>query len=40
MNLALPADLSCPRVSTCAGGITLSRIVAGMWRMAQWNMTV
>jgi predicted oxidoreductase len=29
-----------PRVSTRAGGPELSRIVAGMWRLAEWNMTV
>jgi predicted oxidoreductase len=36
----LPADLSCPRIATRTNGLELSRIVAGMWRMAQWNMTV
>ncbi|MES3023097.1 MAG: aldo/keto reductase [Pseudomonadota bacterium] len=36
----LPADLSCPRVSTSAAGFALSRIVAGMWRMTEWGMTV
>ena len=40
MNHLLPADLSCPRIATRAGGLELSRVVAGMWRMAQWNMTV
>ena len=34
-----PASLSCPSVTTSAGGLTLSRIVAGMWRMDAWNMT-
>ncbi len=40
MHLALPADLSCPRVATSSAGLTLSRIVAGMWRMSEWGMTV
>ncbi len=30
--------LQCPQAST--GGLTLSRIVAGMWRMNEWDMTV
>ncbi|HEX9171523.1 MAG TPA: aldo/keto reductase [Telluria sp.] len=37
---ALPADLRCPRTHTREGGLALSRVVAGMWRMAEWNMTV
>lgn len=40
MPHSLPADLSCPRITTSAGGLELSRIVAGMWRMAEWGMTV
>ena len=36
----LPADLHCPRIQTAAGGPELSRIVAGMWRMTEWGMTV
>ncbi len=40
MTPALPADLSCPQVTTRAGGPTLSRIVAGMWRIGDWGMTV
>ena len=40
MNLALPADLSCPRLSTSSEGFALSRIVAGMWRMAECGMTI
>ena len=40
MNAALPANLSCPRSTTRAGGPTLSRIVAGMWRMTEWGMSV
>jgi predicted oxidoreductase len=40
MTHALPRDLSCPRIATRKGGLELSRIVAGMWRMVEWNMTV
>jgi predicted oxidoreductase len=40
MTHALPRDLHCPRIATRANGLELSRIVAGMWRMAEWNMTV
>jgi predicted oxidoreductase len=36
----LPADLRCPRVATSSQGLQLSRVVAGMWRMAEWSMTV
>ncbi len=39
MTAALPADLSCPRTTTRANGPTLSRIVAGMWRMTEWGMS-
>jgi predicted oxidoreductase len=40
MTHALPRDLHCPRITTRANGPELSRIVAGMWRMVEWNMTV
>jgi len=40
MTHALPRDLHCPRLATRASGLELSRIVAGMWRMVEWNMTV
>ncbi|MFK3739002.1 aldo/keto reductase [Massilia sp. TN1-12] len=41
MTHPLPANLSCPRITTRKeGGLALSRIVAGMWRMVEWNMTV
>ncbi|RYF00223.1 MAG: oxidoreductase [Oxalobacteraceae bacterium] len=40
MPHALPRDLSCPRIATRPGGLELSRVVAGMWRMVEWNMTV
>ncbi|WP_036170880.1 aldo/keto reductase family oxidoreductase [Massilia sp. 9096] len=43
MTHALPQDLSCPRVAlrkNRSGSLELSRIVAGMWRMVDWNMTV
>jgi predicted oxidoreductase len=40
MTHVLPSDLACPRVTTSQQGMKLSRIVAGMWRMAEWGMTV
>jgi predicted oxidoreductase len=40
MTHALPRDLYCPRIATRPNGLELSRIVAGMWRMGDWNMTV
>ncbi|MRW94763.1 oxidoreductase [Duganella sp. FT80W] len=33
------SDLNCPSLTTYSGGLTLSRIVAGMWRMNEWNLT-
>jgi predicted oxidoreductase len=39
MSHTLPADLACPKVFTRNGGPSLSRIVAGMWRMSEWGMT-
>jgi predicted oxidoreductase len=38
--MRLSADLSCPRVATSSEGLQLSRVVAGMWRMSEWGMTV
>jgi predicted oxidoreductase len=35
-----PANLSCPRTLTREGGLELSRVVAGMWRMNEWGMSV
>ncbi|MBV7539383.1 aldo/keto reductase [Duganella sp. sic0402] len=35
----LMTNLSCPSLVTYAGGLTLSRIVAGMWRMNEWNLS-
>ncbi len=40
MTHPLPADLHCPRIATREGGLALSRIVAGMWRMNDWGMSV
>lgn len=40
MTQALPTTLQCPRVATREGGLELSRIVAGMWRMTEWGMSV
>lgn len=34
------APLHCPRIITRDNGPTLSRIVAGMWRMNEWDMPV
>jgi predicted oxidoreductase len=33
------SNLTCPSITTSAAGLSLSRIVAGMWRMNEWNMT-
>ncbi|MFA9216287.1 MAG: aldo/keto reductase family oxidoreductase [Sphingomonadaceae bacterium] len=33
------SQLTCPSLPTSATGLTLSRIVAGMWRMNEWNLT-
>jgi len=33
-------DLHCPRITTREGGPEFSRIVAGMWRMTEWGMSV
>jgi len=32
-------DLHCPRITTREGGPEFSRIVAGMWRMTEWDMS-
>jgi predicted oxidoreductase len=40
MTSTLPADLSCPQVEPRAGSLRLSRIVAGMWRIGDWGMSV
>jgi predicted oxidoreductase len=40
MTYNLPTDLHCPRAAISPGGLQLSRIVAGMWRMTEWGMTV
>ena len=39
MSQVPPTDLSCPSITTSKGGPTLSHIVAGMWRMNEWNLT-
>ncbi|MES2129806.1 MAG: aldo/keto reductase [Pseudomonadota bacterium] len=39
MSDAAP-HVSCPAVTTSENGPTLSRIVAGMWRMGEWAMPV
>lgn len=38
--MPISADLHCPRIATSSHGPQLSRIVAGMWRMTEWGMTV
>jgi predicted oxidoreductase len=40
MSAPLPTDLTCPRIQTRPNGLELSRVVAGMWRMAEWGMSV
>ena len=40
MTPSLPIDMKCPRIATCTQGPELSRIVAGMWRMSEWGMSV
>jgi predicted oxidoreductase len=40
MPHSLPTDLRCPRLATSDQGLQLSRIVAGMWRMNEWGMSV
>ncbi|MBA5686141.1 aldo/keto reductase [Rugamonas apoptosis] len=39
MNYQPPAGLLCPSTVTSQNGPTLSRVVAGMWRMDAWQMT-
>jgi len=36
----MTTSLACPRAFTRRGGLELSRIVAGMWRLGQWDMSV
>jgi len=38
--MTLPTNLHCPRITTREHGLELSRIVAGMWRMNEWGMSV
>jgi predicted oxidoreductase len=40
MTYTPPANLACPRIVTREGGVELSRVVAGMWRLAEWGMSV
>lgn len=39
MSYVPPTDMSCPSIVASKGGLTLSRIVAGMWRMNEWKLT-
>ena len=34
------STLACPRIATRKEGIHLSRVIAGMWRLGEWNMSV
>ena len=34
------SPLACPRVATRKDGLVLSRVVAGMWRLGEWDMSV
>jgi len=40
MHTTEPRDLNCPRIATRPDGLVMSRIVAGMWRMGDWDMNV
>ena len=31
--------VSCPSLTTYTGGLSLSRVVAGMWRLHEWNLS-
>lgn len=35
-----PAVLACPRIATRKDGLELSRVIAGMWRLGEWDMSV
>jgi hypothetical protein len=37
---AMPTSLACPRTVTRKDGLELSRVIAGMWRLGEWNMSV
>jgi predicted oxidoreductase len=41
-SLAMTASpsLTCPRIATRKDGLVLSRVVAGMWRLGEWDMSV
>ncbi len=34
------ATLACPRILTRTDGLDLSRVIAGMWRLGEWDMPV
>ena len=34
------AALACPRIATRKDGLALSRVIAGMWRLGEWEMSV
>lgn len=35
-----PVALACPRIATRKDGLELSRVIAGMWRLGEWDMSV
>lgn len=36
----MTTPLACPRIHTRKDGLALSRVVAGMWRLGEWDMSV
>ncbi|MFC5477250.1 aldo/keto reductase [Massilia suwonensis] len=36
----MTSTLACPRILTRKDGLELSRVIAGMWRMNEWDMSV
>lgn len=40
MALPSPSQPTCPRTAPYGGDLALSRIVAGMWRMAEWGLSI
>jgi predicted oxidoreductase len=36
----MTTPLACPRITTRKDGLELSRVIAGMWRLGEWDMSV
>jgi predicted oxidoreductase len=36
----MTTSLACPRITTRKDGLALSRVIAGMWRLGEWDMSV